>query len=365
MTQVEPQVLPRSALPSPLSPLSSSLAGWVGVPCYHPGVVRQDESPPGQRLTPADAPEPGQGPSDGAQPSPPRFEEIFVPPPIPPSPLREAVLSPPLSPQAPAPTRRAASGDAPVDDENPLGVVGDRPTRRGPDAASSFEALVSQMFVQKEEPQPLDCEVERRVLWPWLALVLVVLGAGSAGYLYRDRLRSLLGHGGSAPAAVVEPALADVLLPPESVATAVPAPTEAVAVEPGPTPAPTPVPTAVPAAVDPASLPAATRIQAARWEPDGGGGSVVLEANGGIVLRRVRHLRLEDPPRELVRITGISSPAEPDNVAVGSLLVARIRLGHHPELSPPELYVVVDLGSPTARVGELQATGTTIRIPVR
>lgn len=300
-------------------------------------------------------------PSDEVKGASPRFEEIFVPPPLPPSSLREAVLSVPATPQAPAPAVGAVLGGASLDDENPLGVVGERPARRGPDAASSFEALVSQMFVEKEEPaQPLDFEVERRVLWPWVALAVVVFGAGIAGLLYRDRLGSLFGPGGSAPVAVVEPAPSDVVLPPEVVPTLGPVPTEPVAAEPSPTPAPTPAPTVV----DPASLPAATRIQAARWEPAAGGGFVVLEANGGIVLRRVRHLRLDDPPRELVRITGIGSPVEPDSVAVGGPLVARIRLGHHPELSPPELYVVVDLGSRTARVGELQASGTTIRIPV-
>lgn len=305
--------------------------------------------------------EPGRASSDEVKSPPPRFEEIFVPPPLPPSALREAVLSPPAAPPTPAPGRGAVPTDPPVDDENPLGVVGDRPARRGPDAASSFEALVSQMFVEKDEPpQPLDFEVERRVLWPWVALAVVVLGAAAAGFLYRDRLGSLLGRGEGTPPTAVEPVPPDYAPPPEIVPTPMPVPTETIAAEPGPTPAPTPAP----AIVDPASLPAATRIETARWEPDAGGGWVVLEANGGIVLRRVRHMRLEDPPRELVRITGISSPAEPDSVAVGSTLVARIRLGHHPELSPPELYVVVDLGSRAARVGEPLASGSTLRIPV-
>lgn len=92
---------------------------------------------------------------------------------------------------------------------------------------------------------------------------------------------------------------------------------------------------------------------------------MVLQADGGVVPRRIRHLRLEDPPRELVRISGIVGPTEPDVVSVGGALVSRIRLGHHPELSPPELYVVIDLVSPSARGATPEPSGDTIRIAVR
>jgi hypothetical protein len=219
------------------------------------------------------------------------------------------------------------------------------------------------MFVEKEEPpQQLDFEVERRQLWPWVVVAVVVIAVGVTGFMYRARLGNLLGLVSSAPVEVaVEPTPVVAIPTPEVVPTPAPVPTEPVAAEPSPAPAATPAP----AEVDPASLPAATRIQVARWEPAAGGGFVVLEANGGVVPRRIRHLRLDNPPRELLRISGISTPSEPDSVPVGGPLVARIRLGHHPELSPPELYVVVDLGSTAARVGEVRSSGNTIRIPVR
>ncbi|HPS79123.1 MAG TPA: hypothetical protein PLS53_13275 [Thermoanaerobaculaceae bacterium] len=245
-------------------------------------------------------------------------------------------------------------------------MLRDRPAggRRGPDAAASFEDLVSQMFVDNvehsEPPLPLDFEVERRQLWPWVAGFVALVGLGATGFLLWSRGAGPVETGtGASQVVVVQPTSIPVIPTPETVPTPAAIPTEFAV------PASSPTPAQASALEDPASLPPATRIQTVRWEPGGDGGSVVLVANGGIVPHRIRHLRLENPPRELVRIAGISSGSEPESLAVGGRLVARVRLGHHPELSPPELYVVVDLGSASARVDDVQSTGSSVRIPIR
>lgn len=328
-------------------------------------MTRQDQSPPDQPTSPVETRAPGSEPLPETPGDPPRFEEIFAAPPLPRTVLHGEEGSPSAGHDSPA-CSLPVVGPPPVDDENPLGVLRDRPAggRRGLDAAASFEDLVSQMFVDNVEPAdaplPLDFEVERRQLWPWVAGFVALVGLGVAGALLWSRGAGPVATGaGASQVAAVEPTSVPMIPTPEPLPTPAPAPTERAA------PASSPTPVQAPAIDDPASLPPATRIQAVRWEPGGDGGTVVLVANGGVVPRRIRHLRLENPPRELVRITGISSGSEPESLAVGGRLVARVRLGHHPELSPPELYVVVDLGTAGARVDEVQSTGSSVRIPIR
>ena len=264
-----------------------------------------------------------------------------------------------------AAVRDAASGETPIDDENPLGVVGERPARRGADAASSFEALVSQMFVEEEvPPQPFDFEVERRVLWPWVALAVVVLGAGIAGFVYRDRLGKLFVSGGGAPVVAIEPAPSDLVPPPVIVPTPEPVPTEPVAPEPSPTPAPTPVPTG--------SGRRRPGVTACR-DPHPGG---ALGAGRRGWLRGPRGQRRHRPsPGPPHASRGSASGAGADH---GDQLSRRARqrgrwrpAGRpHPARSPSGAEPAGALRGrgpwlPGARAGEPLASGSTLRIPVR
>lgn len=256
-----------------------------------------------------------------------------------------------------------------IDDENPLGPSSDRlrGPRRGRDPGASFEELVSEMFPPEEPPvAALLVEEPRGSRLRWVALACLVIVAAAGAYHYRGRLLAIV-KGGGQPGDVTAGSEGSEMLPAPTVAV-VPTvvPVEVPTPVPPPTATPEPPPaTLAPRPVDPASLVPATRIRSARWEGARDGGVVVLQADGGVVARRIRHLRLEDPPRELVRITGIVGPTEPDTVNVGGGLVLRVRLGHHPELSPPELYVVIDLASPAARGAAPEPSGDTIRIPVR
>lgn len=333
-------------------------------------MTRQDQRFP-------DLHEPDEGgppslPAAGQAPAqPPRFAEIFAPAPELPEPPAPAVPAEPRpreemtdrTPGSPAPTSPF------VDDENPFGPSSDRSRgpRRGRDPGASFEELVSEMFPPEEPAAPaLLVEEPRGSRLRWIALALLVVVAAAGAYHYRGPLLAVVRGGGAATGAAPAVDGPEVLPAPTEAAV----PTAVAAELPTPAPEPTAVPeppSATPAApaVDPASLVPATRIRAARWEGTRDGGVVVLQANGGVVARRIRHLRLEDPPRELVRISGIVGPTEPDTISVDGALVSRIRLGHHPELSPPELYVVIDLASPAARGATPEPSGDTIRIPVR
>ncbi|HRS17273.1 MAG TPA: hypothetical protein P5234_13640 [Thermoanaerobaculaceae bacterium] len=288
----------------------------------------------------------GQGPA----PSPaPRFSEIFAPEPE--KGARGTAVAPPPA--------------VIVDEDNPFGPAGEHPRRpaKGRDPNASFQELVAEIFPPEQPPAPeLPAAPASRSALRWVAVAVALAALAAGAVVFRSHIGRLFGVGAPDVGARFErgetpPALAVDAQPPPPRDEPAAAPAE-------PTPTPPPLPTPTPLPVDPASLPPATRIRAARWEAAGEGGVVVLQADGGVVPRRIRELRLEDPPRVLVRISGIVGPTEPDTVNVGGPLVSRIRFGHHPELSPPELYVVIDLASAAVRGGPPEPTGDTIRIPV-
>jgi len=91
---------------------------------------------------------------------------------------------------------------------------------------------------------------------------------------------------------------------------------------------------------------------------------VVIEADGALEPARVDALRLDAPPRILVRVRGIEAPYTPHRLKVGSPELAAIRVGHHPELEPAALYVVLDLASPAVSIRSRTIEGSTARIVV-
>ena len=100
------------------------------------------------------------------------------------------------------------------------------------------------------------------------------------------------------------------------------------------------------------------------WRSRAGATEVVIEADGALEPARVDALRLDAPPRILVRVRGIEAPYTPYRLEVGSPELAAIRVGHHPELEPPTLYVVLDLASPEPLVLEGRVEGVVARVVV-
>jgi molecular chaperone DnaK len=230
----------------------------------------------------------------------------------------------------------------------------------------------------------------RRTL-PWILLaVLVVVAAGA--FLFRDALLGLAGLGGDdeiaqapspasrrraarpAPTPASDPT-ASAATPAESTPTPTPdqtpaptpAPTpsgletEVSPVRPAPTPAtqpekPAPVP-AIPDTVD--SGPAATAVEKITFEPAFGGTDIILWGNGALRSRSYTRSRIDgNPPRELIRITGIKYPFPSPRVVVGTPEVLQVRTGIHGS----ELHIVLDLAGPKVTVTRVEEGENRLRI---
>lgn len=207
---------------------------------------------------------------------------------------------------------------------------------------------------------------KRRIL-P-LALLGLLLALAVAGYLFRD---SLMGMGGEEPEVVAQAPLAD----PRA---AEPPAAEIVEEEPtGPLPevvqrkAPEPAPIAPVAPIaeetpPPApSGPALSVLERITFEPAAGGTDVILWGNGAIRPEVYDQSRIGDPPRELIRLSGIARPYPSTKVTVGTGEVRQIRVGYHEKSGGNELHIVVDLADPAVRVTGIEARENHLRIRLR
>lgn len=91
---------------------------------------------------------------------------------------------------------------------------------------------------------------------------------------------------------------------------------------------------------------------------------VTVKVNGELVESAVRVSRLKDPARVWIRIQGIETFYRPNDIAVGTPEVERVRVGHHPEETPQSIYVVCDLASASAIIREQTIDGDTLRVVV-
>jgi hypothetical protein len=91
---------------------------------------------------------------------------------------------------------------------------------------------------------------------------------------------------------------------------------------------------------------------------------VTVKVNGDLVEESVRVSRLKDPARVWIRIRGIETFYRPNDIAVGTPEVERVRVGHHPEETPQSIYVVCDLASTSAVIREHTIEGDTLRVVV-
>lgn len=252
----------------------------------------------------------------------------------------------------------------------------------------------------------------RRAL-PWILVgVLAALAAGA--WLFRDTLLGLAGLGSEdeavqapapearphrnrlpaappaspapAPAAAATPAAAPAATPLASAAPSAGPVTEVSPVRPATRPSrPAPTPAPVAAAVAPASPktgakpqlekpapvpairedtgPAATGVDKITFEKAFGGTDIILWGNGAIHSRAYVRSRIEgNPPRELIRISGIKRPAPAARLVVGTPEVLQVRTGLH---AGDELHVVLDLAGPQVTVTGVEEGENRLRIHLK
>jgi len=226
------------------------------------------------------------------------------------------------------------------------------------------------------EGEPLPVHPPSRGMGFWLfaipigvlALAALLYGAWRQGLL--PRTGGGRKHGTATTAAATEPARpldrqpATPIRKASEPTTTAPAPPAAsparpaeTAAAPSPTaatpPAPAPEPTAQ-------TICRVTRIRSIRHAVHDGVTTVRIEGNGPIDPSQVRLTRLETPPRALVTIRGIRHPWGNPVLEVGSPALSRIRVWLHDELSPPQLYVVLDLAGPRTHARADVRDGTVV-----
>lgn len=207
---------------------------------------------------------------------------------------------------------------------------------------------------------------KRRIL-PF-ALVGLLLALAVAGYLFRD---SLMGGGneGAEPAQPEAQAPAAEAPAPEVVEEEPTGPLPEVVQRKSPEPeAAPPAPIAPVAAETPPPAPAGPALSVLEritFEQAGGGTDVILWGNGAIRPEVYDQSRIGDPPRELVRLVGISRPYPSTKVTVGTGEVRQIRAGYHEKSGGNELHIVIDLADPAVRVTGIEARENHLRIRLR
>ena len=203
----------------------------------------------------------------------------------------------------------------------------------------------------------------RRIL-PWVLLaVVVVLAAGA--FLFGGRLLEWTGLGGHEKAARPVPSPPVRAAAPEqrpAAAKGAPGPPVSSSAPPAaaaPAPAPAPV-------AEPDTGPALTVLERVTWERAAGGTDILLWGNGSIPPEIYKRARIEgNPPRELIRLSGVRSPQPQARVVVGTAEVLQVRMGYHPEAGKGELHVVLDLAHPAVAITAIEQEPHRLRIHVQ
>jgi hypothetical protein len=249
----------------------------------------------------------------------------------------------------------------------------DRPAAPGfgepePIPPSSPEPFPELLAQPAPAPSPMfttsfgSASVQRppRRLWPW-ALLAAGLVLAAAAFLLRGR--------------IAEWTDAAKETRPERPASASPAPRPAPA--PGPRqpaagtgtreaspPVPSPAPAPPKASVP--QGPVLTRLDRVTSERTVGGTDILLWGNGEIPPETYKRSRLEgNPPRELIRLSGVRGIQPQTRVVVGTSEVLQVRTGYHPEAGNGELHVVLDLAHPAVTVTGIEQEPHRLRIHLR
>ncbi len=250
--------------------------------------------------------------------------------------------------------------DAPAETAaEPLATAPERLPEPGEETVAAPTDAYEEPTVEME-PSP---KRGRRGLWAILALLAALAGAA---YWQRDLL---LGKRDDPARAAREPAV-EAPIEPETRAPAEPAiqtPAEPVTqtpAEPRPLEADVEAPDPAQSAPPPAPSGPLTRIEEIRWRARAGVTLLELVADGAFAADAYTMERLEDPPRLLLKISGVTAPLGSPTVAVGSEEVVGVRTGLHGSPPASALHVVVDLADPTAQVTEARAAGTVLQLRV-
>ena len=114
----------------------------------------------------------------------------------------------------------------------------------------------------------------------------------------------------------------------------------------------------------PISTGPATRIVDVAVKRVGDATVIDIRGDGDLSEDRLRVSLLADPPRVWLRIRGIETFFKPNEIAIGSPELSRIRVGHHPEDTPVSLWIVLDLADGSMIVRDTKVSGDTIRVSV-
>jgi len=379
VTQRPPDAMPVPPVaPALAPPIASPALGWP-------------------RPAPPASPFPAPAPTASAPPDP--FADVFeLAPPI--APVAPIAPMAPLAPAAPVASRERLdrTGSEPLPDVNSWLPSLDDPALERPPLAEPFPDLFEPAPPEPAgapPPSPMFATTfgtavarEPRRILPWILLAAgVILAVGV--FLLRDRLMGLAGLGGEDEVVQTAPPVrprprSQAIVPSQTPGPTPPSQPAGDTATPAPVPAPVPdttpgpvAPTPAPAAPAPAATvqpavqeaaqeeagPALTQIDRITWEEAFGGTDVILWGNGAIRPESFTRTRIEgNPPRELVRLSGIRRSFPQARVVVGTSDVLQVRAGYHPEKGRGELHIVLDLAHPSVVVTGVEPGPHRLRI---
>ena len=89
---------------------------------------------------------------------------------------------------------------------------------------------------------------------------------------------------------------------------------------------------------------------------------VTLRGDGGLGEGAISVSTLPSPPRVIVRVVGITEVFRPYTIDASTEEITTIRIGHHEERRPPELWVVFDVTDPSIGVRNIDIRGDTAEL---
>lgn len=117
-----------------------------------------------------------------------------------------------------------------------------------------------------------------------------------------------------------------------------------------------------PGAETPPSLTGSVTVERIQWRVDGDLTVIELVTDAPVDAADITPLRLEDPPRLLVRIRGVVSGCPSELLEPDVDRITSIRTGYHAAMSPPELHVVFDLSGAGVRLVGIQVDPDAVRV---